>query len=140
MALWQFECEIIPASIKEMVPRPWSAVSPPAEPIRFLPLTETQPGRFRQYGDVDSTCIVLWYNGDTLTDISCRLDLRTLSKPVLEALVNYARTIHGDFLINEKRYSSSLDVILPLIKGSEANRFYKDPAAYFDSIRGGSFR
>ena len=135
MALWQFEFDIRPSCAEGITSRPWSKVAAPTAQITFLPLNDVQPGRFRLYGDLDSTSVVMWYDEEQLTDICCRLDLRKLLKRDLSSLIDYTKAIHGCFCIDGKVYSPTLENLLPLMKESEANRFCKDPASFFNSLR-----
>ena len=134
MAIWQFDCDIVPAEIKNCAEQPWRSYDPPRSSVDFLPLAISRPGLLRQYGDTDSTCILMLYDGETLTDIRCRLDLRKLLKRDLSALIDYTKKIRGAFCIDNKLYAPEMDTLVDLMKASEANRFCKDPETYLKTI------
>lgn len=87
MAIWQFDCYIIP---KENVTANiclegdeifiWGRQSVPIEKIDFLEQQKSWSEKIFQYGKADETCIEFFYEKDILMEIYCRLDLRSLSK------------------------------------------------------------
>lgn len=135
MAIWQFQCNIIPARLNvdgvsrdEMIS--WKGVSKPPHELKFLKQEESWSKDIIQYGKSDETCIEFMYIDNILDEVSCRLDLRSLTKTNLISLIEYVQEIGAMFLVGDKIYSPQIEDMLEIMKKSRANQFCKNPVEY----------
>ena len=141
MAIWQFQCNIIPIRVNieklsrdEMIS--WKGVSQPAHEIKFLEQEKSWSKDIIQYGKSDETCIEFIYTDNILEEIDCRLDLRSLTKIKLGLLVEYVQEIGAIFLVGDKIYLPKEENMLEVIKNSKANQYCKNPEDYILSLNG----
>lgn len=139
MAIWQFQCNIIPSrnnvdelSYDEIIS--WEGISCPTISIDFLERTKSWSTDIVQYGKTDETCIEFIYQKDKLEEIFCGLDLRTLSKNDLIHLIKYVQDIKAWFLVENKVYLPRLEIMTEVMKKSQANQYCKNPLKYFSAI------
>lgn len=139
MAVWQFQCNIIPSrenidklSRNEMIS--WKGISQPIINIDFLEREKSWSTNIVQYGNIDGTCIEFIYDKDELKEINCRLDLRTLTKHDFSQIIGYVQNIGACFLVGEKIYPPKLESMILIMKQSTANQYCKSPLEYFKSI------
>ena len=85
MAIWQFQCNIVSTRLNfdrlsrdEMIS--WKGVPQPPHNLKFLEPEDSWSKDIIQYGKSDETCIEFIYIDNILDEISCRLDLRSLTK------------------------------------------------------------
>ena len=74
MAIWQFQCNIIPTRINidrlsrdEMIS--WKGVSQPPHELKFLEQEKSWSRDIIQYGKSDETCIEFMYSDNMLDEI-----------------------------------------------------------------------
>ena len=134
MAVWQFQCFIIPfikdankLGKDEMIS--WKNVEKPLIYPDFLGCEKSWSIDIIQYGHIDKTCIEFIYE-----EINCRLDLRTLTKHNLARIVEYVQSIEACFLVNDKICLPKLEMIVSFMEQSEANQYCKSPLEYFKYI------
>lgn len=139
LAVWQFHCYII--SLKKISDKlchdkmiSWKDIENPLINPDFLERQKSWSTDIVQYGNIDRTCIEFIYDKDKLEEISCRLDLRTLTRHDLIQIVEYVQSIGACFLVNDRVYLPELEIMVPLIKRSNANLYCKSPPEYFKSI------
>lgn len=141
MAIWQFDCYIIPkknvsANIclegDEILI--WGKKGASTENIDFLEKQKSWSEKISQYGKDDETCIEFLYERDILMEISCRLDLRSLSKKNLEKILDYVQGIDGMIFYENKVYDPNIEEIIEVIKKSNANKFCQSPIKYFEKL------
>lgn len=135
MAIWQFQCNIIPLGHNidrlnhgEMIS--WKEVSQPSNEIKFLELEKSWSKDIVQYGKTEETCIEFIYNKGMLEEISCRLDLRSLTKQKLVLLIEYVQKIEAMFLVGDMIYPPKVEVLVEAMKHSKANQYCKAPLDY----------
>lgn len=140
MAVWQFQCNIVPLrknndmlSHNEMIS--WHDVSQPISEIDFLEREESWSIDIVQYGNIDETCIEFIYKKNKLEEINCRMDLRTLTKYNLIQIVDYVKSVGACFLVDDKIYLPDLENIIPILKQSTASLYCKSPLEYLNSIK-----
>lgn len=104
MAVWQFQCNIIPKrenigrlSRDEMIT--WKDIPQPVINIDFLQRERSWSTDIILYGNVDGTCIEFFFDKNKLEEICCRLDLRTLTKEKLIKIVKFVQDIRAYFLV-----------------------------------------
>lgn len=141
MAIWQFECYIIPKknadnNVKlEMEDAIfWGKQDTSIEIIDFLGKQKSWSSKISQYGKDDKTCIEFLYKNEVLEEISCRFDLRSLSKKLLEQILDYVKKIDGLIFYDNKIFPPNIEEIVELMKCSKANKFCQNPIGYFDEI------
>lgn len=135
MAIWQFQCNIIPKrtnveqlSLDRILS--WEGVTQPAYPITFLKREGTWSSDIAQFGKSDETCLKFVFDNGTLREIECRLDLRNLTKSTLAHLLEYIENNNAMVWINGQVYSPTMEKIVEVMKQSEANQFCKNPKEY----------
>lgn len=141
MALWQFHCYIIPRENRNLNEKScdedilsWKKHTIPTARIDFLEKQTSWTEDIVQYGKDDETCIQFLYEEGLLEEISCRLDLRSLSIKMLEQVMEYINKIEGMILYENKIYFSNINDMVELIKKSNANKFCQNPMNYFDEL------
>lgn len=141
MALWQFHCYIIPRENRNLNEKScdedilsWKKHTILTARIDFLEKQTSWTEDIVQYGKDDETCIQFLYEEGLLEEISCRLDLRSLSIKMLEQVMEYINKIEGMILYENKIYFSNINDMVELIKKSNANKFCQNPMNYFDEL------
>lgn len=139
MAVWQFQCNIIPTRVNmEKLSRDevlsWKDVLHPSHEIKFLEKEKSWSKDIIQYGKSDETCIEFIYIDNMLDEIDCRLDLRSLTKTKFISLIEYVQEIGAMFLVGDMIYSPQMEVILESMKNSKANQYCKNPMDYILSL------
>ena len=141
MALWQFHCYIIPRENRNLNEKScdedilsWKKHTIPTARIDFLEKQTSWTEDIVQYGKDDETCIQFLYEEGLLEEISCRLDLRSSSRKMLEQVMEYINKIEGMILYENKIYFSNINDMVELIKKSNANKFCQNPMNYFDEL------
>ena len=139
MAVWQFQSYIIPSDNIDIVNNEDNAVSWHDRKIEnisvnFLPLGKSWSKDIVIYGNVEETCFELLYDDKALVEISCRLDLRSLTKSLLHNVINYVQSINGFFFYKGKSYPPNYKEIVNLLKESDANRWCENPAGFIQSL------
>lgn len=141
MAIWQFDCYIIPE--KNVIANicsdsedilAWGTQSISIEKIDFLEKQKSWSSKISQYGKEDETCIEFFYEKDFLVEIHCRLDLRSLSKKMLKKILDYVQKIEGMVFYEGKIYSPDVNEIIELMKNSKANKFCQNPMDFFEEL------
>ena len=135
MAIWQFQCNIVSTRLNfdrlsrdEMIS--CKGVPQPPHNLKFLEPEDSWSKDIIQYGKSDETCIEFIYIDNILDEISCRLDLRSLTKNNLISLIEYVQEIGAMFLVGDKVYSPRMEEIIEVMKKSRANQFCKNPVEY----------
>ena len=136
MAAWQFHCNIVPArdNIEELSRdeiTSWKDVPHPTHDIEFLEKAKSWSGDIIQYGNIDETCIEFIFDKDKLEEINCRLDLRSLTKQKFASLIEYVQTIGALFLVGDIVYPPKIEIMVEVMKRSEANQYCQNPMEYF---------
>lgn len=139
MAIWQFQCNIVPTknnieklSRDEIIS--WEDVSRPIYDIDFLEKEKSWSRNIVQYGKSDETCVEFFYANNLLREIECRLDLRSLTKQKFVLLLDYVQKIGALFFVEDMIYPPKIEIMVEVMKHSEANRFCKSPIEYFLSL------
>lgn len=141
MALWQFDCYIIPRENRNLDEKScdedilsWKKHNTPTARIDFLEKQTSWTEDIVQYGKDDETCIQFFYEEGLLEEIYCRLDLRSLSKKMFMQVIEYINKIEGMIFYEDKVYFANTNDIVELIKKSNANKFCQNPMNYFDEL------
>lgn len=138
MALWQFDFYIVPRERCVIVENleskdilSWKQNSISLIGIDFLEKKPSWTEDIVQYGKADETCIQFLYEDEALKEISCRFDLRSLSKKMLEKILDYIEQINGMVFYEGKIYAPKINEITELMKNSKANKFCQNPINFF---------
>lgn len=139
MAIWQVSFFVIPqknskCNLSSEKTLSWGQQSTSIEKIDFLEKEESWTNQISQYGRDDETCIEFFYEDGSLLEISCRLDLRSLTKDTLIKILKYIKSIDGLILFENKLYEADMNRIIEILKNSEANKFCKSPENYFNRL------
>lgn len=87
----------------------------------------------KQYGNTDETCVKLFFENNSLLEVSVRLDIRSVTKKMLFAIVYFAEENHGVFVSEEEDLiEPSLEFILKALKSSKAYLFVEAPDKFFE--------
>ena len=139
MAIWQFYCNIVSVtksidklSHDEMIS--WRDMPQPRLDIDFLQQEESWAKNIVQYGNIDETCIQFIYHEDNLDEIQCRIDLRTISKPMFDKIIAYVQNIEACFLIEDKIYPPETESIVKTMMQSKEYQYCQNPLEYFKSF------
>lgn len=141
MALWQIEFyaidkdKDIECDFDDVVL--WKRdISRTAENISFLPKDIGLSDSIIQFGRSDESCIeILKDENDKIQEISIRLDLRTISNKMIDAVVDYLNYLDSDIYYDGKIYNVSKDTLKSIIATSDAYRFCKEPVVYFKKYK-----
>lgn len=86
-------------------------------------------------GNLESTCVTLLKEHDIVTEVGARLDLRTISPEILEAVLDFAVTAECLLMTDDnKLINPSLPDLKAEIRSSPAYRFVKDPRGFISDI------
>lgn len=141
MAVWQFDCHIIPKknvmkniSLLNDEILIWGKQSLAIEKIDFLKKQQSWSPKITQYGMMDETCIEFFYEKDILIEIYCRLDLRTLTKKMLEKILEYIQSINGMILYENKVYNPNMQELVEVLKKTSTYKFCQSPALFLEEL------
>lgn len=139
MAIWQVDFFIIPRknseySLNNEKILSWGKQNSSIEKINFLKKEKSWTNQVSQYGHDDETCIEFFYENGILLEISCRLDLRSLTKNAFIEILEYIKSIDGIILFKNRLYEPNTNQIIEILKNSESNRFCESPEDYFDQL------
>lgn len=141
MALWQFDFRIVPRRRCVIVEDldnedilSWKQDEISSIEISFLERKASWTEDIVQYGELDGTCIEFLYEDRKLEEISCRFDLRALSKKLLKEILDFVGKIDGMIFYEGKIYAPKLDEVVELIKNSKANKFCQNPINFFEEL------
>ncbi len=123
MAIWQFQCDII-----------WGKEPIDFEKIHFLDREKSWSDQLILYGKEDETCLEFFYEGGLLTEISCRMDLRTLSKQLLTDICEFVNQIEGAFLVEGKEVLPDMEKLVVAMRNSDASRFLVDSSKFLSAV------
>jgi hypothetical protein len=141
MAIWQFECMVIPSENAEMdissedilLWRTKLLKTFMGNIKKILPLEKNWSEDIEQYGKIDETCIKILHEKD-MAEVSVRLDLRSLSKKDFEMIIGIISETKGQILYQEKLYQPDFNEIIRLTRESDAARFCENPTEYLKSL------
>lgn len=94
----------------------------------FFTETKSWCKNIKQYGELDSTCIEI--DIDSCDDISVRIDLRSISKNQLTAILDFA--LDNDLCIkyNDNIYETCMESFVSIFRESDANKFLLCPEKF----------
>lgn len=138
MAIWQFEFYTADKN-KTNKDDPddiifWDEISAElAENIPFLNKKDSWDASMVQFGNPDETCIEILKENNNVTEISVRIDMRSITEELLSDIIEYLKRINCRIYYDQKLYDVSLNNLKMLMTGSDAYSFCKDPQAFLDN-------
>lgn len=100
-----------------------------------LKQTKSWSDNIRQFGCLDETCIELFYEKNTLLDVSIRLDLRSLTSYILKAVIDFIKENKAlIFTSKGVLIKPVLEDVVTEIKKSDAHSFVKNPQEFLSSL------
>lgn len=145
MAIWQVDFTVIPKE-KELVCLaspdkviPWEGYCIKDESLniisKILTPKESWCKEIRQFGNLDETCIELYYHEKMLEEIRLRIDLRSVSRNLLEEITAFLHINNAVLLTDEdKIIQPVLEAIVKEIKNSKANKFLRNPEEFLQYL------
>jgi hypothetical protein len=151
MAIWQFHFYIIPGE-KGMQ---YHSVNIKAEKVEaimswqgfsindtsILELSKVlKPSKswtvdIKLFGDIEQSCVELFYDGAILIEASIRIDLRDFSLELLEAVVDFIRANEAMILTNDGFIvSPNIKDLMKEIINSQAYAFMKNPERFLAGL------
>ncbi|SET72386.1 hypothetical protein SAMN05443270_1132 [Lacrimispora sphenoides] len=125
MAIWQFDCNIIPRIDKftrtdTLDITSWIGIVLNKKAIQYLnQILEPQKSWTKdiiQFGKDDETCIKFLKEKEEIDEISCRLDLRTLKREDIQNILTFINESGGELYYLNKVYPATMAVWIELIK------------------------
>ena len=138
MAIWQVCCNIVPK--RENITHltndqiiSWKDISNSLTEIDFLRSEKSWSKDIIQYGKIDETCIEFIYD-EVLEEISCRFDLRNLTKIELDSIIEYVQTNNALFFAEDHLFTPERNELVQFFKQSEAFKFCTNPSEFIKSL------
>ena len=117
----------------------WSGKMVAAEKLRqlskVLPPGKSWTEELEVFGDLETTCVSLLRDSNTVVEVNACLDLRTLSAEAGKAVLGFARGLEC-LLVTDDNLVLKPDsaALAEAIQASSAYRFVKDPRAFLSGI------
>jgi hypothetical protein len=155
MAVWQFQIELVPKAVAEanslragMVLTEeqresvvwWRDRRLPVTLLRdvekMLPSGKTWSKDLEVRGSLDTSCLTILREGESLVEVQFRFDLRETSIELLETAVQFSRDLQC-WLISEggKVIEPGLSALKDAIRESSAFQFVKDPLSFLSRLK-----
>ncbi|MBC1744233.1 hypothetical protein HCA06_14380 [Listeria welshimeri] len=149
MAIWQFTFMIVRRENVESKTKKeiqmnldgiysWKGFLMNNESLEKLGITLEKEGSWsknrKQYGKLDETCIELLYENNDLLEISCRLDVRSLTKAIIVNILEFIKENNSLILVDNNIYEPTLENINKLLKASSAVKFYENPEQFLSNL------
>ena len=143
MAIWQYDVKVIPkmhdeiVSEEDMISWEHTLIPPEFESSlsQVIALNRQSYGNVYIYGDSDSTCVNIIKEQEAIVEISCRFDLRNLTKILLIEILELIKSINGVLYVNRNSFAPDLEAIVQSMKISDAAKFCENPLEYLSSCR-----
>lgn len=101
---------------------------------KILPLEISWSKNTMQYGKIDGTCVEISSFDNAIFDIRIRLDIRSLSRELLNEIVSFIQSNRGSIVYNNKCYPAEEKILLDLIKESNAYKFSRNPERFLTNL------
>jgi len=138
MAIWQFSFNIVEKGFNDVKPEPVFRKLDEQSLFKiaqFLSIGNSWSNDIVMYGNDDTTCIELLYESDKLQEVLLRLDIRTISKELLIAILDFIKHNNAKIYKEKEIFEPTLENIINLIKKSKAYRFAKSPLEALSEIK-----
>jgi len=87
-----------------------------------------------QYGKTDETCLEISYDGNILSDIHCRIDVRNINKETLNEIVNFIVSNNAKIFKGNVFYKATLENLITIIRESNAFKFCENPFEFLNEL------
>ena len=104
---------------------------------RILPEEKSWSESIRQFGNIGSTCLEIFYNDLGEDEIKLRLDLRNITKAHLQEIIRFANENELKLNYENELYEATMTNFKVIIKNSVAYKFVSNPKEFFDPQRCG---
>lgn len=102
----------------------------------ILRQTKSWSDSIKQFGCLDGTCIELFYDKNTLLEISIRLDLRSLTQDILSPVIDFVKDNKALILTQQGvLLRPVVEDVIKEIKKSDAYSFIKNPQEFLSSLK-----
>lgn len=134
MAIWQLHFNLIPMNGKVYDSNTLLSDASASVLAVELPKTESWCEDDILFGDLDSTCVEICFHHSAIDEISVRLDIRSLSKKQLDAIIRFAHLNDLQILHNKKTIPATADNIYTMIRQCDALRFLENPERFLRKL------
>ena len=155
MAVWQFQIELVPKAVAEanslcagMVLTQeqresivwWRDQRLPVtlshDVEKMLPSQKAWSKDLEVFGSLDTSCVTILREGESLVEVQFRFDLRETTIELLETAVQFSRDLQC-WLISEggKVIEPGLSALKDEIRESTAFQFVKDPLSFLSRLK-----
>lgn len=147
MALWQLEFSVIPkekiiedTNIEEInISNLWNGYKIKESSINkveeVLKRNKSWSEDIVQLGDVSETVIEIVYENEIIDEITCRVDLRNITKEIVEIILNFIDINNLAIIVNDKIYTNITKGLLrDIINESDAYKFINNPQKYLEEL------
>lgn len=147
MALWQVELMIIPkeriienTNVEEInIADLWNGNKIKENSInqveQVLKRNKSWSEDIVQLGDTSETVIEIVYDNDMIEEITCRLDLRNITKKIVETILNFIDINNLAVIVNNKIYTNlTKGLIIDIVNESDAYKFIKNPEKFLEEL------
>lgn len=147
MALWQLEFSVIPkekiiedTNIKEInISDLWNGYKIKESSINkveeVLKRNKSWSEDIVQLGDVSETVIEIVYENEIIDEITCRLDLRNITKEIVETILNFIDINNLAIIVNDKIYTNiTKGLLIDIVNESDTYKFINNPQKYLEEL------
>ncbi|WP_300383058.1 hypothetical protein [Clostridium sp.] len=147
MALWQVEFMIIPkekiignTNVQEInIADLWNGYKIKENTInqveKVLKRNKSWSEDIVQLGDTSETVIEIVYDNDMIEEITCRLDLRNITKKIVETILNFIEINNLAVIVNNKIYTNlTKGLIIDIVNESDAYKFINNPEKFLEEL------
>ena len=155
MAVWQFQIELVPKAVAEanslltgMVLTEeqresvvwWRDQRLPLTLLRdvekMLPSGKTWSKDLEVLGSLETSCLTILREGESLVEVHFRFDVREVSIELLETAVQFSRDLQCWLITDDgKVIEPALAILKEAIRESSAFQFVKDPLSFISRLR-----
>lgn len=134
MAIWQLDFNLVPKEKKDFSDE--FIIDEASLDIlsQTIPKTTSWCDELIMFGNIDDTCVSLYYHNLIIDDISVRIHVGSITKKQICSIIEFANNNHLQIEYNEQYIPISWENIICMIKESRALEFIKDPEKFFDNI------
>jgi hypothetical protein len=88
-----------------------------------------------QYGKSEETCLQISYNGNILSEIYCRIDVRNINLEILNEIVNFMVINNAKIFKGNVFYKASVENLISIIRQSNASKFCDNPIKFLHELK-----
>ncbi len=101
---------------------------------KTLPYKKSWTNEIDLYGEIDGTCLEVFYVNYAVDDITVKLDIRNLQKNHIMAIYEFAKINNLKILFEEVVYDFNANKIIDIIEGSTTKSFLHNPREFLNKI------